>query len=313
MTAAGGRAASPSTGRSRSQPGADPARVLAAGRGVAGRARARCRSASPRTTGLRASAGGIDADHRARARCSACPPATPAPSRASCAPSPARATGVLLAQQTAANLHVHPGDTVTIGRAGPAAGHGAGRRRRRPARGRLAVPEVGAPPGAQPPGAAGQRRPAARTTFTALSTPLAAARPDLVARRSTSRLVTRAARPARRGLHAGRAGQARNLETAPRRRRAGRRQPRRGARQARQDALYAQLLFLFLGLPGAVLAGLLTAAIVAASAARAPPPGQAPAAHPRRVDRAASSGWRWPRPRSPRRRRRRGRPRRRRC
>ena len=35
---------------------------------------------------------------------------------------------------------------------------------------------------------------------------------------------------------------------------------------ARGDAAYAQVLFLFLGLPGAVLAGLLTATVAAAGA-----------------------------------------------
>jgi putative ABC transport system permease protein len=38
--------------------------------------------------------------------------------------------------------------------------------------------------------------------------------------------------------------------------------------KARQDALYAQLLFLFLGVPGAILAGLVTASIAAAGADR---------------------------------------------
>src|SRR5205823_11352321 len=37
---------------------------------------------------------------------------------------------------------------------------------------------------------------------------------------------------------------------------------------ARSDALYGQVLFLFLGLPGAVLAGLLTAAVAAAGRER---------------------------------------------
>src|SRR5205823_4138794 len=37
---------------------------------------------------------------------------------------------------------------------------------------------------------------------------------------------------------------------------------------ARSDALYAQVLFLFLGLPGAVLAGLLTAAVGSSGAER---------------------------------------------
>ena len=64
--------------------------------------------------------------------------------------------------------------------------------------------------------------------------------------------------------------------------------------KARQDALYAQLLFLFLGVPGAVLAGLVTASIASAGADR------------RRRDsallrtRGASTGSscasRWPRP-----------------
>ena len=51
---------------------------------------------------------------------------------------------------------------------------------------------------------------------------------------------------------------------------------------ARQDALYAQSLFLFLGLPGAVLAGLLTATIAATGCG--PPPRRAGrAAHPWRL------------------------------
>src|SRR5205823_4480948 len=38
--------------------------------------------------------------------------------------------------------------------------------------------------------------------------------------------------------------------------------------QARQDALYAQLLFLFLGVPGAIIAGLVTVSIASAGAGR---------------------------------------------
>jgi putative ABC transport system permease protein len=38
--------------------------------------------------------------------------------------------------------------------------------------------------------------------------------------------------------------------------------------QARGDALYSQLLFLFLGVPGTILAGLVTASITAAGAVR---------------------------------------------
>ena len=58
---------------------------------------------------------------------------------------------------------------------------------------------------------------------------------------------------------------------------------------ARQDALYAQLLFLFLGVPGAILAGLRHRVDRAAGADRRRRDARA-AAHPRRVDPAGSCG-----------------------
>ena len=64
-------------------------------------------------------------------------------------------------------------------------------------------------------------------------------------------------------------GHARNLETrlAGSGRSSATTSARRSTRR-RQDALYAQLLFLFLGVPGAILAGLVTASIAAAGADR---------------------------------------------
>ena len=53
--------------------------------------------------------------------------------------------------------------------------------------------------------------------------------------------------------------------------------------QARQDALYAELLFLFLGVPGAVLAGLVTA-VDRFRGRRAATARRRAAAHPRRLD-----------------------------
>ncbi|MCU1657063.1 MAG: hypothetical protein JWO57_1719 [Pseudonocardiales bacterium] len=176
-------------------------------------------------------------------------------------------TGVLLAQQTAANLHAAPGDVVNIGRAGQA-----------PVRvtvvGVVDLPQadslfqkVGAPVGAQrtaPPDNV-LLLPQAQwhTTFDAL----ARSRPDLI---STQIHVLRshqlpqdpsaaytAVTAAAHNLEARSSGGAvvgDNLGAAL------------GA--ARQDAAYAQVLFLFLGLPGAILAGLLTAIIASAGATR---------------------------------------------
>ena len=175
--------------------------------------------------------------------------------------------GALLAQQTAANLHAVPGDTISVGRTGLPPGQVR-------VDGVVDLPQadslfqhVGAPPG-------GQRQappdnvvllPAAQ--WHALFDPLAAVRPDLVRTQIHARLSRRLpADPAAAFAQA--TGRARNLEV----RLAG------GGivgdnlaaslDAARSDALYAQVLFLFLGLPGAVLAALLTAAAAGAGAAR---------------------------------------------
>jgi putative ABC transport system permease protein len=171
------------------------------------------------------------------------------------------ANGALLAQQTAANLHAQPGDTITIGRPGGP-----------PARVKVAgivdlpaadslFQQVGAPVGAQAqappdnvvllPQAEFQRVMRGAPVTTQVHAQLAhnlphspGAAADSVAGRARN-LETKLA-------GAGLVGD--NLGTA--------------LGQARQDALYAQLLFLFLGLPGAVLAALITASIASAGGRR---------------------------------------------
>ena len=175
--------------------------------------------------------------------------------------------GVLIAQQTAANLHVAPGDTVQIGRAGltPVDVVVAGV---------VDLPQanslfqkVGAPVGAQPTAPPDNvlilSQPQWHRTFDALS----AVRPDLISTQIHTALdhtlppdpatayteITAAAH----NLEARSAGSAQvgdNLGAAL------------GA--ARGDAAYARVLFVFLGAPAAVLAGLLTATIVAVGAPR---------------------------------------------
>jgi len=172
-----------------------------------------------------------------------------------------RGTGVLLAQQTAANLHARPGDTVSIGRAG-----------RAPARVRIdgvvdlptadsLFQQVGAPPGAQPqappdnvillPRALFSRIETGQTVITQVHALLSHRLPA-----SPSAAFTQVS------------GAARNLET--RLAGAGLVGDNLGATldKARGDALYAELLFLFLGVPGAILAGLVTASIASAGADR---------------------------------------------
>ena len=170
-------------------------------------------------------------------------------------------SGVLLAQQTAANLHARPGDTVAVGRAGG-----------RPATMKVGgivelsnadslFQQVGAPAGAQPQAPPDNVILLPRATF------------DAVERGAPVTTQVHAALSHRLPGSPGAAftkvsGDARNLET----RLAG------GGLvgdnlgtvldKARQDALYAQLLFLFLGVPGAILAGLVTASIASAGAGR---------------------------------------------
>ncbi|WP_129292436.1 FtsX-like permease family protein [Streptomyces lydicus] len=178
-----------------------------------------------------------------------------------------RGDGVLLAQQTAANLHAAPGDTVAVGRAGLP-----------PVRVRVdgvvdlphadaLFQKVGAPPQSQPTVPPDNVVLLPQHRWHTAFDPLGKARPDLVhaqihARRSHAlppdpalAYATATGRAHHTDLRlAGTGVVGDNLGTV--------------LDAARSDALYAQLLFLFLGVPGAVLAGALTAAVAGAGAAR---------------------------------------------
>ena len=176
-------------------------------------------------------------------------------------------TGVLLAQQTAANLHAKPGDTVSIGRQGLPDG-------RVKVAGIVDLPQadsffqqVGAPVGAQPSAPPDNVILLPQTTFQRLEAPVAQARPDLVKTQIHTGLA-RALPGSPSAAYTQVSGHARNLETAISG--AGLVGDNLGTAldQARKDALYAQLLFLFLGVPGAILAGLVTASIASAGSDR---------------------------------------------
>jgi putative ABC transport system permease protein len=175
-------------------------------------------------------------------------------------------SGVLLAQQTAANLRVRPGDTVSIGRPG-----------HRPVTvtvaGVVDLPQadtlfqkVGAPPQSQPTAPPDNVLLLPDTTFASLlggtSALGAAVNTQIhVARRAPAQHSPAAAYQtmvaAAHNLEAQLAGSGivgNNVAAA--------------LDGARSDAAYAEMLFLFLGLPGAVLAALLTATLVGAGAGR---------------------------------------------
>jgi putative ABC transport system permease protein len=176
-------------------------------------------------------------------------------------------SGVLVAQQTAANLHVAPGDTVQIGRVGLA-----------PVDvkvdGVVELPQadslfqkVGAPVGAQPVAPPDNVLILGNTQWHNVFDPLSGLRPDLVSTQIHTAVVhtlphdpssayTQVSAAAH-NLEARSSGGALvgdNLGAAL------------GA--ARGDAAYARVLFLVLGLPAALLAALLTATVVTAGAPR---------------------------------------------
>lgn len=177
--------------------------------------------------------------------------------------------GVLLAQQTAANLGVAPGDTVTITLSG-------GSTATVPVDGVVDLPDanalfqtVGAPPGAQPAAPPDNVVLLPESRWTDLFAPLASATaaPDGVTTQvHVARASALAADPA--AAYVQETGAAHSLEAAS----AGTAMvgDNLGAAldAARSDAAYAQVLFLFLGLPGAVLAALVTVAVAGAAAPR---------------------------------------------
>lgn len=175
--------------------------------------------------------------------------------------------GVLLAQQTAANLRAAPGDTITIGRQGLS-----------PVEvtvdGVVDLPQadslfqtVGAPAGAQPQAPPDNVLLLPSGQWHHLFDPVAAVQLDLVRTQAHARIDHHLpSDPA--AAYTAVTGQANNLEVQL----AGTGLVGDNLAAtldgARGDALYAQVLFLFLGLPGAVLAGLLTAAVAASGAER---------------------------------------------
>ncbi|MFE9809679.1 ABC transporter permease [Streptomyces sp. NPDC005548] len=176
-------------------------------------------------------------------------------------------SGVLIAQQTAANLHVAAGDTVTVTLPGT-----------RPVKVKVAgvvdLPQadslfqkVVAPPQSQPAAPPDNVILLPAAMFDTLTAPVRAIDPAAVTTQiHIARNAPLPADPA--AAYSSVTAAARNLEA----RTSG------GAvvgdnlgsalDAARKDALYAQILFLFLGVPGAVLAALLTAAVAGAGADR---------------------------------------------
>ncbi|WP_432262717.1 FtsX-like permease family protein [Cupriavidus sp. TMH.W2] len=176
--------------------------------------------------------------------------------------------GVLVAQQTAANLHVTVGDTVTIHRVGLA-----------PADIRVAgivdLPHadsmfqaVGVPAGAAPQAPPDNVLLMPIDAWHGVFDPQAAIRPDSVRVQLHVRLLHDQLPGDPQAAFAAVHGAARNLEA----RIAGNgiMADNLAARldAVRADALYARVLFLFLGAPGALLAAFLTLAVVASGAGR---------------------------------------------
>jgi putative ABC transport system permease protein len=241
------------------QAGANPADVLANTRHQTGVARALPVSFAS-TTGLQASSGG-STQQTGPGRVLGLPndyaKAFPGVIRG-LSGSP---TGVLLYQQTAANLHAKPGDTITIGRAG-------GKPATVKVDGVVDLPsidslfqKVGAPFGAQP------QAPPDNVVLLPQRTFAGVERGAQVTTQVHAQLSHRLPGSPNAAFTQV-SGNARNLET----------QLTGGGLvgdnlgtaldSARHDALYAELLFLFLGVPGAILAGLVTASIASAGADR---------------------------------------------
>ncbi|HEV7790288.1 MAG TPA: FtsX-like permease family protein, partial [Pseudonocardia sp.] len=178
-----------------------------------------------------------------------------------------RTDGVLLAQQTAANLHAAPGDSISISR--PGLGPVQVR-----VDGVIDLPQadslfqkVGAPPQSQPSAPPDNVVLLTKQTFDKLMAPVLSIDPEAVKTQIHIRRNSVLPQdPA--SAYTSVVGAAHNLEAALAG--AGLVGNNLGAAldAARSDASYAQILFLFLGVPGAVLAALLTAALAGSGAVR---------------------------------------------
>lgn len=176
--------------------------------------------------------------------------------------------GAVVAQQTAANLHVAPGDTVQVARAGMA-----------PytvnVTGVVELPQadslfqhVGAPSQSQPVAPPDNVLLLPDTTFDQRYAALAKARPDLVTTQihAARDHTTLPHDPA--GAFLAETGAANNLSVTTSGQAIVGNNLGASLDAAREDASYARILFLFLGAPGAVLAIFLTASITRAGAGR---------------------------------------------
>ncbi|WP_406430479.1 ABC transporter permease [Streptomyces sp. NBC_00631] len=172
-------------------------------------------------------------------------------------------TGVLLAQQTASNLHAAPGDTIGI------QFPGAGLRQVK-VDGVVDLPQadslfqtVGAPSQSQPTAPPDNVVLLPATRFASLTRGVTGVTTQIHVARDNTRLPSDPA-----SAYSAVTGAAHNLEA----RSAGTalvgNNVGAALDSARQDALYAQILFLFLGVPGAVLAASLTAAVASAGGER---------------------------------------------
>ena len=179
-----------------------------------------------------------------------------------------RADGVLVAQQTAANLHVRPGDMVSINRIGlpPATVKVAGV---------VDLPDadslfqaVGMPPQAAPQAPPDNVLILPWQDWLQLFEPQMKLRPDTIRLQLHARLARGLLPTDPVAAYAFVAGAQRNLEarTVGQALVANNLGSRLGA--VREDSLYASVLFLFLGLPGIALAVALTFAVTSAGGAR---------------------------------------------
>ena len=176
--------------------------------------------------------------------------------------------GVLIAQQTAANLHVGPGDSVTINRVdlSPLTVTIAGV---------IDLPDadslfqaVGLPPQAAPHAPPDNVLVLPQAEWRQAFDPQAKVRPGTIRQQLHGRLVHDALPPDPESAFTLVAGAARNLEAkvAGQALVADNLGSRLGA--VREDARYASVLFLFLGLPGVALSLVLTFAVTSSGAAR---------------------------------------------
>jgi putative ABC transport system permease protein len=175
--------------------------------------------------------------------------------------------GVLLTQQTATNLHAAPGDVVTMSVTGQAEIPVTVSGIIELSNADSLFQKVGAPANSQPKAPPDNVVVVPDTTWHQLFDPLAAARPDLVSTQIhtdyTSVLPPDPSAAYRKVL-----GDGHHVElTLAGSGLVGNNLAAKLA-ASRSDSLYAQILFLFLGLPGTVLAGLLTTAVAAAGADR---------------------------------------------